>query len=81
MFGYDEALLGHAEEEFIHVRLPVSNILHWKDRGFEITQGRQGPERINHCMREIGWAERTRGDMCSLTTQKTAFGSKLSSPS
>ncbi|XP_077997604.1 acyl-CoA dehydrogenase family member 11-like isoform X2 [Glandiceps talaboti] len=75
--GYEDVPFGHIQLDFDNVKVPVSNVLLGEGRGFEVAQSRLGPARLQHCMREIGVAERALEMMCARVHERSPFGKTL----
>jgi acyl-CoA dehydrogenase len=77
VFGYQDRE-GHAEIDFVDVRVPAKDVLKGEGEGFAISQARLGPGRIHHCMRSIGMSERALELMCKRAQSRVAFGKPIS---
>jgi acyl-CoA dehydrogenase len=76
VFGYQDQE-GHAEVDFVDVRVPAANLVANEGDGFLISQARLGPGRIHHCMRAIGAAERALDLMCRRASERVTFGAPV----
>ena len=72
-----DTLGNHCELEFKDVRVPVTNLLGERGKGFLIAQKRLGPGRIFHCMRWLGAAERCHDVAVKHAGWRTAFGKPI----
>ncbi|GFM31035.1 acyl-CoA dehydrogenase [Novosphingobium sp. PY1] len=77
VFGYDHAPHGHFEVALENVRVPVENILVGEGAGFEIAQGRLGPGRIHHTMRNIASMEVALEKTCRRLLSRRTFGKAI----
>jgi acyl-CoA dehydrogenase len=77
VFGYDHAPHGHFEVKLNNVRIPADHMLVGEGCGFEIAQGRLGPGRIHHTMRNIATAEVALEKMVRRLCSRVAFGKPI----
>jgi acyl-CoA dehydrogenase len=77
VFGYDHAPHGHFEVKLNNVRIPADHMLVGEGCGFEIAQGRLGPGRIHHTMRNIATAEVALEKMIRRLQTRVAFGKPI----
>ena len=73
VFGKDDAPHGHMHIKFHNVRVPESNIILGRGRGFEISQGRLGPGQVI----AVDLGERALDLMCKRAVSREAFGKPL----
>ena len=77
VFGYDHAPHGHFEVKLDNVRVPADHMLKEEGAGFEIAQGRLGPGRIHHTMRNIASAEVALEKTVRRLSERVAFGKPI----
>jgi len=77
VFGYDHAPHGHFEVRLDNVRVPADHMLKEEGAGFEIAQGRLGPGRIHHTMRNIASAEVALEKTVRRLSERVAFGKPI----
>jgi acyl-CoA dehydrogenase len=73
-----EGWMSHGEVRFEGCRVPATNLLGVRGRGFALAQARLGPGRIHHCMRWLGICERSFDALCTrAATRELAPGRLL----
>lgn len=78
VFGFDDAPSGHAEVNFVDVRVPAADCLLGKrGRGFELAQARLGPGRLHHCARLVGHGKRALEEIIRRGSSRQAFGKSI----
>lgn len=77
VFGYDHAPHGHFEVLLEDVYVPAEYLLLGEGRGFEIAQGRLGPGRIHHTMRNIATMEVALEKTCRRLLSRRTFGKTI----
>lgn len=77
VFGYDHAPHGHFEVLLEDVYVPAEYLLLGEGRGFEIAQGRLGPGRIHHTMRNIATMEVALEKTCRRLLSRRTFGKAI----
>lgn len=68
---------GHCELRFEDCRVPASQLLGERGKGFQLAQARLGHGRIQHCMRWLGIAQRSFEMMCRRALTRVSFGEPL----
>lgn len=72
-----QAIEGHGELLFRHVRVPASHRLGDEGEAFALAQARLGPGRVHHAMRSIGQCELALELMAARALERRAFGHAL----
>jgi len=73
-----EGWMSHGEIRLDGCRVPATNLLGVRGRGFALAQARLGPGRIHHCMRWLGICERSFDALCHrAATRELAPGRML----
>lgn len=72
-----QAVEGHGELVFRHVRVPLDHLLGEPGQGFALAQARLGPGRVHHAMRSIGQCELALALMTERALERRSFGGRV----